>query len=312
MLVVYSSAKMMRTLPRLPTKAIFIWALLATFLCSILLLGRSTLFGHSSRSSSFSSSSAVSWVPLSGGDKKPPKKTYVGNTGQFVFYHLKARNYSVDPETMKLCKETSLTQCNPPAVRSQAERVKDRAKRPPFKFALLRRPPFLSGDPSFEHCQYDNCRFIGPSPDYAKEADAFFVYVVGMKDREFDVPKERRANQTYIMGSWEAPIFTAADFLSNPRSQWNSAFNATSTYRLDSDIVYGYGKLDFQPPPPDRKPDYLQIARNKTKTAVWVVSNCGSPSKRNEYVKEMQVGQHGVETNMKEMQVGQHGVEMKM
>ena len=33
---------------------------------------------------------------------------------------------------------------------------------------------------------------------------------------------------------------------------------------------------------------------------------------RNEYVKEMQVGQHGGKTNMKEMQVGQHGVETNM
>ena len=33
---------------------------------------------------------------------------------------------------------------------------------------------------------------------------------------------------------------------------------------------------------------------------------------RNEFVKEMQVGQHGVETNMKEMQVGQHGEETNM
>ncbi|RUS70639.1 hypothetical protein EGW08_021597, partial [Elysia chlorotica] len=198
----------MRTLPRLPTKAIMCWALVATCVCSVLLLGG--LSGHHSSSSSSTSSSSGLGFTLISNSKKPAKKTYVGNTGTFVFYHLKARNYTVDPETMKLCKETALTQCQPPPLRSEVERAKDRARRPPFKFGMLRMPPFMSGDElSFEHCQYDNCRFVGTGRQYAKEVDGYFVYVVGMKDREFRVPKDRRPDQVYFMGTWEAPIFTA-------------------------------------------------------------------------------------------------------
>ena len=198
------TAQTMRTLPRVPARALFCWALFATFLCTVLLLGKSSFSEHSDRSSLIYSGSSR------GGRRKG---TYVGNTGQFLFYHLPERNYTVDPETMALCKETTLTQCNPTPRRTEAEKAADRARRPPYKIGILRMPGFLSGDPDFSQCEYDNCKFIGTGSQYAKQADGFFVYVVGLRDKEFPLPKERRPDQTYFMGTWEAPHFTAADFL---------------------------------------------------------------------------------------------------
>ncbi|GFO07220.1 alpha-(1,3)-fucosyltransferase c-like [Plakobranchus ocellatus] len=210
-----------------------------------------------------------------------------GSTGQHAFYHAKARDWHVDPEIVRtMCKQTNFTQCEPPTKRSEEKKKADRASRKPFKVVTYIRFRYNPNDPSFAGCDYDNCVYTGNV--VTADTDAVFIFGVGLKEST-PLPKLRLPHQTYIIASWEPPAFIWSDTLTNEHSKWNHFFNATMTYRIDADISYRYGKLDFQPRRQSELPNYRMIARLKTRTAIWMVSNCGpTPSKRMAYVKEMQ------------------------
>lgn len=76
------------------------------------------------------------------------------------------------------------------------------------------------------------------------------------------------------------------------------------TYRLDSDILWLYGKIvDLEtnkiiepsvnvnwedPDETFNDAELVKIATNKTKTAAWIVSNCNAPSKRDNFTHKLQ------------------------
>ena len=57
------------------------------------------------------------------------------------------------------------------------------------------------------------------------------------------------------------------------------------TYSVHSDIHLPYGKLILKSKESRRQRNYQVIAENKTKHALWIVSNCKSRSKRDKYVE---------------------------
>ncbi|RUS78860.1 hypothetical protein EGW08_013402 [Elysia chlorotica] len=75
---------------------------------------------------------------------------------------------------------------------------------------------------------------------------------------------------------------------SDENSVWNTAINMTCSYRTHSDVFVPYGRLVFQPKPLADRPNYYEIAQKKTKTVAWFVSNCNTPSRRMDYVRQMQ------------------------
>ncbi|XP_037068902.1 alpha-(1,3)-fucosyltransferase 7-like [Pollicipes pollicipes] len=141
----------------------------------------------------------------------------------------------------------------------------------------------------FAHCPVNNCvgtndrRFLSRA-----RAVLFHGYDISM----WDVPHERTVDQLYVFWSHEAPPMLNVAF-----GALNSAFNLTMTYRLDSDVVSPYfevirrnrsatvapaegaGPTASGAPTPPGGPE---------PTVAWVASHCTTPSRREQYVAELQ------------------------
>ncbi|CAL1527928.1 unnamed protein product [Lymnaea stagnalis] len=152
-----------------------------------------------------------------------------------------------------------------------------------FRVSVLRRPYWLKAF-NFQQCDYSNCLF--DDSQVTESTDLVIVYVGGLNDNYR--PPKRWPHQRYAAAVWESPHHTGASFLYDNHSVWNHAFNLTATYRTDSDIFLPYSRLRFQPRPLKERPNYIEIAQRKKKTAAWFVSNCETPSRRREYVRELQ------------------------
>ena len=84
-------------------------------------------------------------------------------------------------------------------------------------------------------------------------------------------------------------------------SVYDRFFNWTMTYRADSDIYRPYGwlaeknsgelypptRISWPPPPPTQVTQTPRQAHNKTRQVAWLVSNCETHSRREEYVRIM-------------------------
>ena len=93
----------------------------------------------------------------------------------------------------------------------------------------------------------------------------------------------KTANQKWVFVSLEAPHHTWGYY---KQKQWMNKFDWTMTYRSDSEGYDPYGKII--PAKIIKEENHTAMFSMKTKDAVWVVSNCNTPSKREKYVKEMQ------------------------
>ncbi|KAK3770956.1 hypothetical protein RRG08_029047 [Elysia crispata] len=171
-----------------------------------------------------------------------------------------------------------------PAPRSRTEQAADAARHPPWKFSLARElgwtPPV-----DFSVCPYSNCVDVGHLPQ--EDTDVVGINGVGLRD-DYRLPhRGAGSTQSFMFMAWESPIHTRASFLSDDNSAWNRAMNMTCSYRVDSDVFVPYGFLSFEPKPLSVRPNYYEIAQKKTKWVAWFVSNCNTPSKRMQYVKQM-------------------------
>ncbi|BFZ14328.1 hypothetical protein BsWGS_17367 [Bradybaena similaris] len=137
-----------------------------------------------------------------------------------------------------------------------------------------------------------NSRCCHPSPcvvynqRITQDTQVMLVYGVWLYD--FLRPPPFWANKTYLVALWEPPAYTYSDFIFNGRSPWNYHTNLIMSYRLDGDIFSPYSTLAFRPKPLDKRPDYYEIAKTKTRTALWISSHCKTHSKREYYIQEMQ------------------------
>ena len=65
-------------------------------------------------------------------------------------------------------------------------------------------------------------------------------------------------------------------------------FNLTSTFRSDSDFLLPYFHTQVRDSPCENcLPNSTTVIFNKTKLMVWIVSNCKTQSKREEYMDEL-------------------------
>ncbi|KAK0044821.1 glycoprotein 3-alpha-L-fucosyltransferase A [Biomphalaria pfeifferi] len=120
--------------------------------------------------------------------------------------------------------------------------------------------------------------------DVSEEADVVLVH--GVKLDEGLLPPKRWPGQLYVMYGRESPLHYGGALVEET-SSWRYAFNLTSTYRQDSDIFWPYGGLKYSDWTANRSPELERKAKNKTRMAAWLVSNCRAPSLRAEYVAEM-------------------------
>ncbi|XP_067660248.1 alpha-(1,3)-fucosyltransferase C-like [Haliotis asinina] len=128
-------------------------------------------------------------------------------------------------------------------------------------------------------CPQKHCECL-LGPRHIDQADVVIFDLTQLNIKE---PPARKPNQVWAMFGIECPFYYGSHLYET--EAWRGVFNWTMTYRLDSDIIYPYGVFYRRQPP--LKANFSQIALNKTKSALWFVSNCNTPSKRQQYVKEL-------------------------
>ncbi|XP_045178836.2 alpha-(1,3)-fucosyltransferase fut-5-like [Mercenaria mercenaria] len=163
---------------------------------------------------------------------------------------------------------------------------------------------------------YQNCEvvYIKPFTTGIIDADAVLIQGNNVPNK---LPKHRDKNQVFIFVTVESPIYLR---FTNPyEKRVHNYFNWTMTYRIDSDIPYVYGsvipnKVDknyviqsieinnnfrnigmnasldekvISNYTGDVNKNYSDIFRQKTETALWFVSHCRTPSKREVYASEL-------------------------
>ncbi|KAG8193811.1 hypothetical protein JTE90_029545 [Oedothorax gibbosus] len=125
-------------------------------------------------------------------------------------------------------------------------------------------------------CPVQKC-FVTSNRDYLNKSDAVIFHLRDMNVD--DMPPWRIQSQIWILLHHESPPHTP-DILKN----MGEMFNWTATYRYDSEIFLS---------PVVRKMDKeVSVAqhhnRYKKKMVAWLVSNCHTPSKREDFVEELQ------------------------
>ena len=131
------------------------------------------------------------------------------------------------------------------------------------------------------NCGEHSCK-ISQNPDHVPQADGVIVNAFYLKPNER--PLNHNMNQMWIFYCKE-PL-TNLYSVKFPSQYWVKIFNWTLTYRSDSDFVFPYGELYKKRKPVKR--DWVKIAREKNKSVAWLVGNCKTSSRREDYVKKLQ------------------------
>ncbi|KAK7480095.1 hypothetical protein BaRGS_00028655 [Batillaria attramentaria] len=132
---------------------------------------------------------------------------------------------------------------------------------------------------SYAGCDVDACVLTNDTRLHTK-ADAVIFHICKLSDTT--PPFEKTPGQVFAAYCLEPP----PSYVSPYRSRaWKDVFNWTITYRKDSDIYRPYGEVVYRGTPRNR--NYTAIVAQKSKTAVWFVSNCNAPSRRLAYVNEL-------------------------
>ena len=143
-------------------------------------------------------------------------------------------------------------------------------------------PAFFTGSGRFKTCKYSNCRITNDRSRISK-ADAVVFHLWDLL-KKADFPEFRKPSQKWILFGREAP----ANLQMN--ASFSHLFNATYTFRKDSDIVFNYGSIDKRVsilPPNVGTFKKHRFANGKTRLIAWIVSNCNTSSKRERYVDEL-------------------------
>ncbi|KAH9498770.1 hypothetical protein Btru_005087 [Bulinus truncatus] len=120
----------------------------------------------------------------------------------------------------------------------------------PVVIHVINPPAWLVNDFKKIRCPANACVF--DMDGVTEETDVIMAH--GVKLTDDMMPSRRWPGQLYVMYGRESPLHYHSDI-------------------LEDDSVL--------------EPDFDVVARNKTKFAVWLVSNCDTPSLRKEYVEEM-------------------------
>ena len=138
------------------------------------------------------------------------------------------------------------------------------------------RPPIFDGTFSFQECEVPWCEATYDK-NRISEASA-----VGFHARDiptsFVFPLKRSAQQIWFYYVMENPLNVAMNY-----STLNNQFNWTMSYRRNSEIHIPYGGYRLKRNPLISNKSY---AKDKTRFAVWMASNCVS-GERNDYVTSL-------------------------
>lgn len=144
-------------------------------------------------------------------------------------------------------------------------------------------------------CEYNNCRVTDDRAiRHTASAIVFNIAHAGV-DFVTSPPvseKERNPSQPWIFLARETQLLS--DIQPWMSREWSGVFNWSMTYRLDSNILSPYGYFKTREKPVSK--NYSEIFKNKTKMAIWLVSNCDSSSKRNDFVRTLR--KHGVNVDV--------------
>ncbi|XP_055373371.1 glycoprotein 3-alpha-L-fucosyltransferase A [Condylostylus longicornis] len=124
-------------------------------------------------------------------------------------------------------------------------------------------------------CPVDTCQLTS-NREKAVSADMILY-----KDHYIATGTHRPSKQVYMLYFLECPYHT--EHVRVP-----DAFNWTSTYRKDSDIVAPYEKWEYYNDAVKQMKQERNYALNKTKKVAWFVSNCGARNGRLAYAHELQ------------------------
>ena len=136
------------------------------------------------------------------------------------------------------------------------------------------------GKAIFRLCPIKNCMILPMDVDNFSYVDAYLFHAA--QKENCSIPAQRHPWQKYILVAMEAEIRTIIPtFIKD-------IFNLTISYRLDADIPVPQGFIERKlPSDPIPRPG-ANFAANKTGLVAWVVSNCKTLSKREEYAAELQ------------------------
>lgn len=125
-------------------------------------------------------------------------------------------------------------------------------------------------------CPLPKC-FVTSNRGYLNKSDAVIFHLRDINLE--DLPTWRTRHQVWILLHHESPPHTP-DILKH----MEGLFNWTATYRYDSEILLSPipKKLDTEVSVPKHHNRY------KKRMVAWLVSNCHTPSKREDFVKELQ------------------------
>ena len=143
-------------------------------------------------------------------------------------------------------------------------------------------------------CDFRNCVYISDINKIRKSSAAIFcITTKGIGKYPPLRSSERPVDQAWIFFGLEPPVYLEKNYKTMRRS-WENSFNLSMSYRMDSDIVFPPGNLKHTKRITQR--NYIEIFKNKTKFAAWVVSNCHTLSRREEFVNKMKM--HGLKIDI--------------
>ncbi|KAL1439443.1 hypothetical protein MTO96_010256 [Rhipicephalus appendiculatus] len=140
-------------------------------------------------------------------------------------------------------------------------------------------------DVSIGLVSYNSCGvpcFLTRNRSLIRSADAVVVH-----DRDADandLPRYRAGHQRWVYWNMEAPPNSRPEQFFRIRN----VFNWTYTYRLDSDVPHPYFTVHSRrSDAPQAEEGHSPSTVNRSRLVAWVVSNCRTPSRREEYVAEL-------------------------
>lgn len=137
-------------------------------------------------------------------------------------------------------------------------------------------------------CEY-SCQWTTQKSEYNQSHAVLFHLYNNIGNKDFvlkDLPRRDNLDQKWVLMAREPQAFYYPEQL----KQLKDLFNLTVTFQRDSDVVIPYGGYWKHSPGSlayraKMKLDYLT---GKNKKVAWVVSNCKTSSKREDYVEELQ------------------------
>lgn len=136
----------------------------------------------------------------------------------------------------------------------------------------------------FDQCKVSNCRMSFDQ----KDADVSDAVIIDWRTLIYKPNFTRPRDQVWIFIQHEVPSLYWGPY---PIFYYNmkNTFNWTMTYSKKSDIYLPYGELRRKgPKEPGHQRGYLEIAKSKTKDAIWVTSHCTTEGNRENYVSTLQ------------------------